>query len=259
MRILEVDAGNTCIKWRLIDYKEKQNEKIRSDHVFAPVSIEVFPDSFCLQLKELKQAGIKEIRASNVRGENFKNSFSLFCNEQFALKVNYATVQAEFAGLKNAYQDFATLGVDRWLAMLAAYKAARSAVCIVDCGSAMTIDLLNAEGQHEGGFIVPGIQLMQRSLGEHTANLPYQPDPNTSFEPGKKTTEAINHGVLNMTLGMMEKVRRQWGHDQHWYLCGGDAALLSPFITWQHEHRPELVLEGLALVCTYSENGDNEQ
>lgn len=259
MKILEVDAGNTCIKWRLMEYKEKKNEKILSDIVFSPVSTDVFPDSFYQQLKDLEQVEINEIRVSNVRGERFKNSFSLFCNEQFALKVNYASVQAEFAGLKNAYQDFATLGVDRWLAMLAAYSAVRSAVCVVDCGSAMTIDLVNAGGQHEGGFIVPGIQLMKRSLGEHTANLTYHPDPNISLEPGKKTAEAINHGVLNMLLGMMERVKKQWGHDLHWYLCGGDAALISPFITWQHELRPELVLDGLALACTYSESGDNEQ
>ncbi|PCJ42756.1 MAG: hypothetical protein COA71_04445 [SAR86 cluster bacterium] len=252
MKILEIDAGNTRIKWRLLEYTNQQKWGITSGFVFSPALESELPEALCQQLHELKKENIKVVRTSNVRGEGFADSLSLFCKKHFSINVNYARVSAELAGLKNAYQNFEALGVDRWLAMLSAYRSAQSAVCIVDCGSAITIDLINAEGQHEGGFIVPGLQLMQRSLGEHTANLKYQPESTGNIEPGKNTAEAIDHGILNMALGMLEKVHRERGADLCWYLCGGDAAALSSFIKWQHEVKPELVMDGLEIACAYS-------
>ncbi len=247
MKILEIDAGNTRIKWRLLEYSNQQVDKIKSDYVLAPNLVGEIPDLLVQQLYELKKRGIEKIRASNVRGDDFAKLLSRFCENSFSVNVNYAVVSAEFAGIKNVYKDFKTFGVDRWLAMLAAYRSAKSAVCVVDCGSAITVDLINADGQHEGGFIVPGLQLMQRSLGEHAANLNYYPKSNINIEPGTNTTAAINHGVLIMALGMLEKVKLNWGTDRYWYLTGGDAAILSSFIKWQHEINPELVMDGLQI------------
>jgi type III pantothenate kinase len=247
MKILEIDAGNTRIKWRLLEYSNQQVEKIKSDYALVPDQVGEIPDPLSQQLHELKEEGIEKIRASNVRGDDFAKLLSLFCESNFSVNVNYAVVSAECAGINNAYKEFETFGVDRWLAMLAAYRSAKSAVCVVDCGSAITIDLINADGQHEGGFIVPGLQLMQRSLGEHAANLNYHPQSNTNIEPGTNTTVAINHGVLIMALGMLEKVNHNWGADRYWYLTGGDAAILSSFIKWEHEINPELVMDGLEI------------
>lgn len=247
MKILEIDAGNTRIKWRLLEYSNRQLIKIKSDSVFAPERIEELPHSFDQQLSELKEEIIEKIRVSNVRGDSFAKSLSLFCRNVFSVNVNYAVVSAECAGIKNAYKNFETLGVDRWLAMLAAYHSASSAVCVVDCGSAITVDLISADGQHEGGFIVPGLQLMQRSLGEHTANLKYNPQSTINIEPGKNTAVAINHGVLVMALGMLEKVNQHWGLNRSWYLTGGDSAELASFVKWQHIINPDLVMDGLEI------------
>ncbi len=183
MKILEIDAGNTRIKWRLLRYTKQQKEEINSGAVLAPELVDELPDSFCQHLYGIKTENIEAVGVSNVRGENFAKSLSLFCKNQFSVNVDFAIVSPELAGLKNAYQNSEALGVDRWLSMLAAYRSAQSAVCIVDCGSAITVDLINAEGQHKGGFIVPGLQLMRRSLGEHTANLRYQPGSISNNNP----------------------------------------------------------------------------
>ncbi|MDG2090925.1 MAG: type III pantothenate kinase [Gammaproteobacteria bacterium] len=260
MNILEIDAGNTRIKWRLIEYKKQQKKKIHSGDALAQNLIDELPQDFCRQLLELTNKNIKKISVSNVRDVGFANALSSFCEKHFSVSVNFALVSSEHAGLTNAYQNFETLGVDRWLAMLAAWDSAKSAICIVDCGSAITIDLISAEGQHEGGYIVPGLQTMQRSLGDQTVNLTYQPESISNLEPGKNTVDAINHGVLNMVLGMLEKVdqkrRTDKAVDRSWYLCGGDAATLSKFIKWEHEVKPELVMDGLVIACVYSEDGD---
>lgn len=257
MNILEIDAGNTRIKWRLLENTNQQNNTVSSGDELIQGEIEELPEAFCQQMHELKNKKIKKIRASNVRGKSFENTLNIFCEKYFLIKVDFALVSKEQEGLKNSYQNFEELGVDRWLAMLAAYRSVQSAVCIIDCGSAITVDLISAEGQHEGGFIVPGLQMMQRSLGEKTANLNYQPESNNNLEPGTNTTAAINHGVLNMALGMIEKVHNKWdtgeGVGRRWYLCGGDASVLSSFIKWEHEIKPELVMDGLAIACAYQE------
>lgn len=247
MKILEIDAGNTRIKWRLLNRLNGQTEKIQSDSVLAPELADELPDALGGQLHALKEERVEKIRVSNVRGDSFANSLSLFCESNFSVNIDYAVVSAECAGLKNSYQDLSALGVDRWLAMLAAYRSAKGAVCVVDCGSAITVDLINVDGQHEGGFIVPGLQLMQRSLGEHTANLKYHPQADTNLEPGTNTTVAINHGVLMMALGMLEKLNKDWGLNRSWYLTGGDAPIFTPLIEWQHKLIPELVMDGLEI------------
>lgn len=259
MKILEIDAGNTRIKWRLLRYKKQQKVEINSGAVLIPELVDELPDSFCQQLYGIKTENIEVVGVSNVRGENFAKSLSLFCEKHFSVNVDFAIVSPELAGLKNAYQNSEALGVDRWLAMLAAYRSAQSAVCIVDCGTAITIDLINSEGQHKGGFIVPGLQLMQRSLGEYTSNLKYQPGSISNNNPGINTTDAINHGALNMALGMLEKVHREWGADLCWYLCGGDAVLISSLIKWQHKIKSELVMDGLEIAFAYSVDSDKDR
>ncbi len=254
MKELEIDAGNTRLKWRVLEYSNQQVQKLKSGSVLAPELTTALPGSFEEQLSELKSSNIEKIKVSNVRGDNFENSLSLFCQNTFSLKVNYAVVSAECAGIKNAYKNVETLGVDRWLAMLAAYRSANSGVCIVDCGSAITVDLIDTSGQHEGGFIVPGLQLMQRSLGEHTANLNYAPQSTLNIEPGKNTAVAINHGVLMMALGMLEKINQFWGSNKSWYLTGGDARILAPFIKWQYKINPDLVMDGLEIITDGQED-----
>jgi pantothenate kinase type III len=74
-------------------------------------------------------------------------------------------------GVRNAYPKHNKLGVDRWLAMLAAYHYYNAPVCIVSCGSALTLDIVDSQGQHLGGMIMPGLNLMQQALSRGTANL----------------------------------------------------------------------------------------
>lgn len=252
MKILEIDAGNTRLKWRLLKQTQQIKETIKSGVVLANAKNALIPEVFQQQMQALNVDDpntIKVVRASNVRGAAFANALSAFCAELFSAAVDFALVRQNHAGLQNSYQLPTALGVDRWLAMLAAYQFSQAAVCVIDCGSAITVDFVSADGRHEGGFIVPGLQLMKLSLGEHTADLGFRPENDFAIEPGKSTAEAINHGVLTMALGMLEYVHGKWGADKICYLCGGDAAVLSSFIGWPHQLIPELVMDGLAVAC----------
>lgn len=91
-----------------------------------------------------------------------------------AITVFEAKSEAQAFGVTNAYLQPEKLGVDRWLALLAARRHHASPVCIADCGTAITLDLLDEHGRHLGGMISPGLELMRKSLSAGTAALIYE-------------------------------------------------------------------------------------
>src|SRR5699024_1677202 len=80
---------------------------------------------------------------------------------------------AEGGGVKTKYRYPERLGADRWAAAVGAYAASKKAVCVVDCGSAITFDAVDSAGRHLGGLIVPGWNLMRSALHLGTADLPF--------------------------------------------------------------------------------------
>ena len=82
-----------------------------------------------------------------------------------------AKLGLESGSVRNGYEDIAQLGVDRWAAIVGAYTHFGSAVCIVDAGTAVTVDLVRDGGRHLGGLIVPGLQLMRSSLEQDTEDI----------------------------------------------------------------------------------------
>src|SRR5690606_3537766 len=139
-------------------------------------------------------------------------------------------VEAEFAqsvgslgSVRNAYLEPAHLGVDRWLAILAAYHRGKTACGIIDAGSALTLDFVRADGQHEGGYIVPGLSMQRNSLLEKTAIPATRTEQWGGIAPGSSTLEAIHHGILEMLVQWIvgEHAIRK-GSDPTWFLTGGD-------------------------------------
>lgn len=171
--------------------------------------------------------------------------------------LHRAAVEREAAGVRNGYADVRQLGVDRWLGVLAAWGRHRGAVCVVDAGTAVTVDAVDAAGQHLGGFIVPGAGLMRRALLERTggigpaAGIAVAAD--TAPGPwGRHTAACIDRGawlaLSCLVRGCMEALATAARPAApRLVLTGGDAARLLPLVDGAAEHRPLLVLEGLAL------------
>ena len=85
--------------------------------------------------------------------------------QALAASVLIAQTEAAAAGVRNGYVEPRQLGVDRWLAMLAAFARYKTAVCVVDAGTALTVDAVAPDGRHLGGMMVPGPALMRSSVG----------------------------------------------------------------------------------------------
>lgn len=154
--------------------------------------------------------------------------------------------QAQAFGVVNAYQQPGKLGVDRWLSLVAVWQQYQSPACIVDCGTAITVDLIDADGRHQGGLISPGLTLMKKSLGQGTEALPFS-ETSHVFGLASYTEAAIYSGTLMAAIGLIEQVLTKQPNMQL-ILTGGDAELIAEQLGVASIVDPDLVLRGLLCV-----------
>ena len=162
------------------------------------------------------------------------------------IPIHHAVSEAETCGVRNAYTEPHRLGVDRWMALIAARQLTTHPVCVVDCGSAVTIDVLDDKGQHLGGVIMPGLTMMRRALHRNTEQLPFAQET-YPLGLGTSTAAAIHNGTRYALLGAIERVIASQTKTLQVFLTGGDAETLLPDLKHPVQVNPDLVLQGLAL------------
>ena len=226
--ILDLDIGNTATKWR---YGESTGD---GDSV-------EFPNI---------QGPVERIRISNVAyGEDF---ISESAQREFGVVPEFARSVSKCGGVTNGYRDPSKLGIDRWLAVLAAWHQSRKACVVVDAGTALTIDVVDSDGQHLGGYIVPGIDMCLNALRKNTHNVRVYPmdyAPETR-DLGLSTYEAGTQGIVSMLADLISKTHERYEksleNEVRLWVCGGHAEFLIPWIP-EHIHEPHLVLKGLPI------------
>tara|TARA_R110002094_G_scaffold2355_1_gene9674 strand:+ start:417 stop:1154 length:738 start_codon:yes stop_codon:yes gene_type:complete len=233
---LDIDIGNTRLKWR---YGLQRG----------------FLDTAGLSA-EVLQSGWKglaapvRVRFVSVAAENVEQQLKDYCQRAWSVVAEKATSQPSQAGVVNSYAHFQTMGADRWLAMLAGFNRA-GACCVVDCGSAVTVDYVNASGQHLGGYIAPGIRLMRKGLLSNTRQIHLPEESLTRFDtrPGRSTEEAVGHGIELMMAALAERVVRDCkallGDEARLLVAGGDGERFLE-AAGMGECCADLVLDGLS-------------
>jgi len=148
-------------------------------------------------------------------------------------------------GVKNSYDSPELLGVDRWLALVAAYSYYATAVCVVDCGTAITLDVVDGQGQHLGGAIMPGLTLMKSVLSTGTAALSFceQTHP---IGLSHYTEAAIYNGSLNALAGFIAAGKLD---STLLILTGGDAQFVEEHLQLGAIIDEKLVMKGLLLAA----------
>jgi len=237
MRLL-IDAGNTRLKWRL----DRQGA--------------VFKSGVCLcdsesWLSELAAyaANIERIAVSTVASESRRSVLVEQLNRLTGTDVQFYWSEARRAGLINAYTDTAKMGADRWHAMYAGWHQKPGGFAVVDAGSAITVDYVAPDGTHLGGYILPGKQMMLRSLQQDAARIGFEEVDAGGGQPGVSTTECVQHGVVWLWEGLIQHLVADCReYDLERILCtGGDAGLLlSAGLPGVHD--PDLVIKGLAAI-----------
>lgn len=143
---------------------------------------------------------------SNVAGEEIASLTSQLLQEQSCVNYRFATTQTQQCGVRNGYRKPQQLGVDRWLAMLAAFhlpqRATGQSLCVVDCGTALTLDVLDATGRHLGGYIAPGLTAMREMLNQKLAHIDIKPtDPGAVKVLADNTADGVARGCAQVLLG----------------------------------------------------------
>lgn len=243
--ILELDCGNTLIKWRLLD----RGGRVRDG--------DMAPDLVALQrLLGSQERDIEGCRLVSVRSEEQTRVIVDQLHSWLRRPPLVARPSEQLSGVRNGYADYQRLGMDRWLAVVAGYQLAGRACVVIDLGTAVTSDLVNAQGQHLGGFIVPGSKLLRAALLEHTQLIRYEDraawdllDPS----PGVNTAQAVECGCGLMLSGFVQEqlrvAHRLLGDDPVVILTGGDAKAVEPLLPDSTLVVPDLVFRGLALAC----------
>ena len=156
----------------------------------------------------------------------------------------------QFGRVINGYSNPETLGVDRWLAVVEAYyQSGMKACAIFDWGTALTLDVIDESGQHQGGYIVPGMAMMRRALISGTEGVRFQLSvPGISFGYGVDTRQAVENGtsglVLAWILAEIEKFRMSYA-DGVVFVTGGMAAAIKPLLPAWVLLYEDLVLDGM--------------
>lgn len=238
--ILEVDAGNSRVKWRVVD----------------PAGLLICRGADADWRKGVLKgcAGLRlvRVRVGSVRPDRANHQLNTFIEQEFSLSAEFAVSSRELGGVVNGYHAPERLGVDRWLAMLAARKRwPADNLLIVDSGSAVTLDIVSNDGAHDGGYIVPGLRLQMESLARGTALPCYDKPGGTAWEPGRDTEAAVRRGVSRMlSAWIMEEARTRLGGSARVVVTGGDGHGLSEHLRlagFPNDYVEDLVLDGLQI------------
>ena len=248
MTALLMDVGNTRLKWGVLD----DGAIRRTGHI----SQQRIRDDGIVALTSKLPRRVDAVFASNVAGTSFATRLSGVVGMHCGCDVQFAHTERSACGITNSYRQPRRLGVDRWLAMIGAFREAEAACLVVDAGTAVTIDAIDDTGQHLGGQILPGVTLMADALAAGTSDIPSSRGSTRTVSLGldmfaNTTAGAVAHGALNAVAGAIERAARAMRSntvEPALFLTGGDASRILKTLGNEPLHRPHLVLQGLAVL-----------
>jgi type III pantothenate kinase len=251
--LLLVDVGNTRVKWaRLVDGRMgKQHAAVTSDWGALEYSRRVIGRGWWSGRKGSES----RIVVSSVAGDRINGLLVSAALDAGAPTPEFVASERRAAGITTEYLDPWRLGVDRFIGAIGAHHlASGQPVCVVNVGTAITIDLVDGSGRHHGGAIVPGPALMVNSLLTQTNGIRRRatggPSGVTSLF-AKTTRTAIGQGARYAAAAVIdrsiEEARIQLGSRPLVLLTGGGSAHIKALIRNPSVSLPDLVLHGLAV------------
>jgi len=237
MRLL-IDLGNSRLKWQLRGGAEVIGQGVGELDIDALIS-------------ELGDSApqISGISISTVASEDSCRGLEQAFSSRLSVPPRFYWAEAGRGGLINAYEDFHRMGADRWHGMYGAWQESKGGFAVVDAGTAITVDYVAADGRHIGGYILPGLKMMLRSLQVDAARIGFDSRDACKVLPGRDTGECVNHGLAWLFQGLIERIHsdvRELGLSRI-IATGGDASRLME-LGLRGDIRPSLVLEGLNAV-----------
>lgn len=241
--VLCIDVGNTRLKWgvcELADVSFLRTGVIDNIKNISPNDL----ISFFSGLESMP------VWISSVASCELVVCLSDWVKENWGLEINNVETHLKHYKALNGYQKTSDLGVDRWLAMVAVQYRLINNYCVIDAGTAITIDVVDGNGNHIGGVIMPGKQLMLSSLFSETDRI--AEDSGEFVMLADNTSDAVYSGVISCLVGGVDRVLsgvEKQNKKIRFVVTGGDAALMSQYLSYHVAIEINLVLEGVGLVA----------
>lgn len=248
--ILLADVGNSRIKWVSCEQGEFQQrgQARHGKESWAELATRLW----CA----LPQP--QRVLIVSVAGPEVQATLTQWIQQTWAINPEFAVSTATAFGIRNAYAEPERMGADRWVAMIAARAltqtlAIRQTCYVVDCGTAVTIDALAANGQHLGGLIFPGTRLMREALYRETRQIPPETGMVRLF--GQSTRDGVWGGAAYAVAaaidGITERMATSHGPGLRLLTGGGGGAVL-PHLRRDYRLEPDLLFMGLRVIAADS-------
>lgn len=236
---LLIDIGNSRLKWAWSDASTWQT---------GAVAIDNKPTEALMASVGEPHGMPQKVGIVSVASKEVINGMTHFIQNQWRVEPIMVESIAEQAGVRNGYKDPAQLGNDRWAALVAARAETSSPVCVIGCGTAITVDAMNERGEFIGGTIFPGLELLRQSLGRGTAGIENASGSDNSCQ-ATSTANAVIGGTLFGLAGAINKMVAEHhnvlGNNCVNILTGGSAEMVAPLLDFAVKSFPDLVLQGV--------------
>lgn len=243
--ILLIDAGNTRIKWRCLE-QGKLSGGGQQTHQ-GNLSAELLHQMWGTLLAPSSIWGV------NVAGLRISEQISQWATSRWGQIPHFITASERMGNVINGYREPEKLGADRWVALLGADRLVEGACCVADCGSAVTVDCLNARHEHMGGLILPGLTMMPQCVANNTAQVAFNVGETGWL--GRDTASCLVSGATQSIVGTLrrtsELMESQLSSSVTRIVTGGDAEQLLTWLGKEWCYEPDLIFIGLAAAMQY--------
>lgn len=238
-RVLLVDVGNSRVKWRLTG----------GDCTEGSCPVDALAQGVPLAWGALPTP--EWVLVSLVAGERSRDELRRWCAERWSVVPRFVDSTTAVPGMQNRYANPAQLGVDRWLAMIAVRRLGHCAAVVVDCGTAITMDLLDRDGVFHGGMILPGRRMLETVLRHRVPYLDEASEPSPRF-PADNTANAIALGIHTALVASLSRFvdnsAALLGEMPMIHVTGGDGRWFQSLSERSATLHENLVLDGLQVL-----------